>query len=119
MEDNISPSPSNTKNKNITLEDIKLFYKDRFIDFTRLPSNRYDNINIMSEWISLSDFYNQEWMPHIIYFESFQDLSNKLSSTNLVEISNSMKSFNLKRSEIIYSEWKKILDEIDEKFNNR
>jgi hypothetical protein len=44
MEDNISPSPSNTKNKNITLEDIKLFYKDRFIDFTRLPSNRYDNI---------------------------------------------------------------------------
>jgi hypothetical protein len=42
MDDNISPS--NTKNKNITLEDIKLFYKDRFIDFTRLPNNRYDNI---------------------------------------------------------------------------
>lgn len=48
MEDNISPSPSNTKNKNITLEDIKLFYKDRFIDFTRLPNNRYDNITSIS-----------------------------------------------------------------------
>jgi hypothetical protein len=46
MEDTISPS--SPKNKNITLDDIKLFYKDRFIDFTRLPTNRYDNITNIS-----------------------------------------------------------------------
>ena len=44
MEDTISPSSHNIKSQSITLEDIKLFYKDRFIDFTRLPNNRYDNI---------------------------------------------------------------------------
>jgi hypothetical protein len=41
--ENISPY-SNKINKNITLEDIKLFYKDRFIDFTNLPNNRYNLI---------------------------------------------------------------------------
>jgi hypothetical protein len=47
-EENISPS-SNKSNKNITLEDIKIFYKDRFVDFTNLPISRYNlitNINI-------------------------------------------------------------------------
>jgi hypothetical protein len=87
-------------------------------DFDKDP-NRYDNIEVMSKWIELSDFYNQEWMPHIVYFDSFKDLSYKLSNTNLTEVNNNMKDFNVKRTEIIYSKWKKILDEIDEKFNNR
>lgn len=45
---NISQS-SNKINKNITLDDITVFYKDRFIDFTQLPSCRYNlitNINL-------------------------------------------------------------------------
>jgi len=87
-------------------------------DFDKDP-NRYDNAEIMSEWISLSDFYNQEWMPHIVYFDSLQDLSNKLSFTNLIEVNNKMKSFNIKRRELIYTKWKRILSEVDEKCNNR
>lgn len=87
-------------------------------DFDKDP-NRYDNISIMSDWISLSDFYNENWMPYIVYFDSFQDLRDKLLSTNLIEVSNNMRKFNIKRTEIIYEEWKKILDKIDEKFNNR
>lgn len=46
-EEVISPS-SNKSNKNITLEDIKIFYKDRFIDFTKLPQSRYDLISTIN-----------------------------------------------------------------------
>lgn len=49
-EENISPS-SNKSNKNITLEDIKIFYKDRFVDFTKLPQSKYNLITT----INLSD----------------------------------------------------------------
>jgi hypothetical protein len=87
-------------------------------DFDKDP-NRYDNAEIMSEWISLSDFYNQEWMPHIVYFDSLQDLSNKLSTTNLFEVSNKMKKFNIRMTEIIYTLWINILNEVDESFKNR
>lgn len=46
-EENISPS-SNKSNKNITLEDIKIFYKDRFVDFTKLPLSRYNLITTIN-----------------------------------------------------------------------
>ena len=48
MDENISPT-SNIKQNSITIEDIKIFYKDRFIDFSKLPNSRYNtitNINI-------------------------------------------------------------------------
>jgi hypothetical protein len=75
--------------------------------------NSYNNLNIMSEWIKFSDFYNQDWMPHIIYFDSFDDLSSKLEKTNLSEVSLKMKEFNLIRKERIYDEWKKIFNDIE------
>ena len=87
-------------------------------DFDKDP-NRYNNAEVMSEWISLSDFYNQEWMPHLVYFDSIQDLIDKLSTTNLLEVNNKMKIFNIKRTEIIYRKWSNLLSEIDERFKNK
>jgi hypothetical protein len=81
--------------------------------------NRYDNFDIMSRWIDYSDFYNEEWMPNIIYFDSFESLSDKLNNTNLVEVSNKMKEFNKVRKEKIYDKWSKKLNSINEKFSNR
>jgi hypothetical protein len=44
-EENITPSSSDKNiTITITIEEIKLFYKDRFIDYTRLPFSRYNNI---------------------------------------------------------------------------
>lgn len=71
--------------------------------------NRYDSIEIMSKWIDYCDFYNAEWMPYITYFESFEDLSVKLSTTNLNSISSKMKDFNISRKRKIYDLWKKEL----------
>jgi len=74
--------------------------------------NQYNDINIMKSWIGLSDFYNSEWMPHIVYFDTFDDLTNKLETINLEEVSNKMKKFNIKRKELIIEKWKNKIIEI-------
>tara|TARA_R110001583_G_scaffold194636_1_gene366034 strand:+ start:1422 stop:2504 length:1083 start_codon:yes stop_codon:yes gene_type:complete len=74
--------------------------------------NNYGNINDEKEWIKLSDFYDEEWMPFIQYFDSFSDLKYLLRTTNTQEISDNMKSFNELRKEIVYKSWKEILENI-------
>ena len=79
----------------------------------------YNNFEIMNKWIDYSDFYNEEWSPHIIYFDNFEDLLSKLENTDLFDVSSKMKSFNKLRKEMIYGKWSKKLNSIDEKFSNR
>jgi hypothetical protein len=81
--------------------------------------NDYNNIDIMSKWIEYSDFYNEEWMPYITYFNTFDELNNVLNNTDLSIISSNMKEFNIVRKDRIYDMWKKILNDVDEKFSNR
>jgi hypothetical protein len=76
--------------------------------------NDYNNFDIMNNWIDFSDFYNQDWMPHIVYFDSFDDLNSKMENTDLEEVSTNMCEFNKIRKIKIYDMWKKILNEIDE-----
>lgn len=74
--------------------------------------NIYNNIQIMSKWIELSDFYNEEWMPYITYFDSFEDMEFKLKTTDLSEVSNKMMNFNLQRKQKIYKLWQEKLNNI-------
>jgi len=74
--------------------------------------NAYNNLEIMSNWIDYSDFYNQDSMPHIIYFDSQEDLLDKLETTNLIEVSEKMSNFNKLRREKVYNEWDKILNNL-------
>ncbi len=74
--------------------------------------NMYTDVNIMSYWINFSDFYNEESMPHIIYFDSLDDLMLKLSTTNLQEVSDRMNQFNIEKKSSIYENWNKILKKI-------
>lgn len=75
--------------------------------------NDYLNLNIMNRWIDYSDFYNQEWMPHIIYFDTFEELKSKLHSVNLKDVSNNMRNFNILRKDKIYYEWNKIINNLN------
>jgi hypothetical protein len=74
--------------------------------------NQYNNLEIMSRWIDYSDFYNQDSMPHIIYFDSTSDLLEKLNSTDLQDVSKKMSEFNKVRKEKIYNDWNKILESL-------
>jgi len=67
--------------------------------------NNYDMIETMMEWIKLSDFYI---FPHIIYFESFDDLRNKIRQDYSIT-SFEMQYYNYERKDKIYMLWNKIL----------
>jgi hypothetical protein len=51
-------------------------------------------------------------MPFIQYFDSFEELNEKIDSVDYEKISDNMKSFNIKRKNEINSRWKGKLDEI-------
>jgi hypothetical protein len=74
--------------------------------------NDYKNEESFKYWVSLSDFYNQEWMPHIEYFNSLVELKYKLFTLDFHDISDKMKVFNIVRKERILNKWQKILEEI-------
>jgi len=71
--------------------------------------NLFDRVDIMEKWISYSDFYNEEWMPYITYFESFEELFIKLKTIDLKQIHEKMKKFNQIRKNKIYQNWDEII----------
>lgn len=68
--------------------------------------NNYANPAIMHMWAQFSDIYH---MPHVIYFDSFDDLKLKLSSTNLKTVSEQMRQHNASRRSDIMNAWRGIL----------
>jgi hypothetical protein len=72
------------------------------------PNNDLDRISIRY-WLNFSDFY--QW-PHIIYYESTDDLVKKLYTTDFAMISKKMKKYNKQFAENLIQKWKQILDNI-------
>jgi len=68
------------------------------------PSCVYDDHSI-----GLSDFYDKEWMPHLLFYNSFDEMSKILLDTDLMEVSNNIKSFNIKRKSRIKERWDNLL----------
>ncbi len=71
--------------------------------------NNYKNIINMHAWARYSDIYDEDWMPHIIYFNSWDHLERLMISINTECISAAMKTFNVKRKAKIISGWKTVL----------
>lgn len=64
------------------------------------------------EHIALADYYDEEWMPHIRFFDSFKDLRYILDSVNVSNVSDNMRYFNRVRKERILEKWKQVLDNL-------
>lgn len=60
----------------------------------------------IEHWLKFADFYN--W-PHIILYESFDDLISKMESTNYEEVSSKMASHNKEAKKDIVQRWKEVL----------
>lgn len=71
------------------------------------PNNINDS-RLIKKAIELSDFYN---FPHIIYFDTIDDLKVKLNS-NLIEISKKMKEFNSEKKNDVYNSWDSLIKKI-------
>lgn len=71
--------------------------------------NNYQNLVNMHSWARHSDIYDEEWMPHIVYFNSLDHLERLMISINTQCISGAMKAFNKTRKEKIIELWKNVL----------
>jgi len=73
------------------------------------PNNEFDR-NAIRYWLQFSDFY--QW-PHIIYFKSIDDLVIKLTTTDLMQVSQNMKIYNTDLKRKLFEQWHSILRRID------
>ena len=76
------------------------------------PNNMVDK-DSMFYWSKLSDFYDEENMPHIVHFDSFPHLNELLISSKLKEISEAMAAHNIKRKEMVYNKWSTIVENLE------
>ena len=74
------------------------------------PNNDYDEESV-KYWLQFADFYR--W-PHIVYFDSVDDLVQKLATVNLTEISAAMKQHNIKARHYIKRTWSRVLLKLTE-----
>ncbi|CAF1062478.1 unnamed protein product [Adineta ricciae] len=72
------------------------------------PNNDVDRTSV-HYWLNFSDFY--QW-PHITYYDSTDDLVQKLTTTDFASISKKMKEHNKQVKENLLTKWKEILDNI-------
>ncbi len=71
--------------------------------------NNFNDEKSVEHWLQFSDFYDEEWMPHITYFSSFEELDRIVDEVDLSDISSKMKIFNEKRKSLIYEKWKTLI----------
>ncbi|CAF5209028.1 unnamed protein product [Rotaria magnacalcarata] len=69
------------------------------------PNNDLDR-DAIRYWLKFSDFY--QW-PHIIYFNSTDDLLIKLKTTNFQQVSANMKVYNANLRKHLFEQWRQIL----------
>ncbi|CAF1315798.1 unnamed protein product [Adineta steineri] len=70
------------------------------------PNNEFDQ-NAIRYWLQFSDFY--QW-PHIICYNSMDDLVKKLVNTNLDQVSQNMKTYNKNLIKTVLKQWHDILE---------
>ena len=96
---------------------LKMLIKNNLIPFNGpyIKSNFPQNVELalgntwIDFWIDNADYYDEENMKYITYFDSFDDLQFKLETVDLKDISNKMKEWNKTRINKVYSQWEKIM----------
>lgn len=75
--------------------------------------NDFNDFDKFRNWVKFSDFYDENWMPHIQYFDDWNVLRDRLTSiTNeeLFDISNRMREFNIIRKDKVYDLWRGVMN---------
>jgi len=79
--------------------------------------NNFADINSISHWLDLADFYCTNEMKYIQYFDSEKEMYDllNLSIEDLLEISNKMRYHNKVRERYYYDQWTHVLNQIERK----
>lgn len=77
--------------------------------FSAPDPNEYNDPEALLWWTQHYDMYN---MPHVIQFESVEDLREKLKTTDLNAVSAAMKESNRIRKIMIVQKWKEFMERV-------
>ena len=61
-------------------------------------------------WVDKADYYDEDNMKYIVYFDGLSELEQLIKTTNTKEVSENMSNHNVIRKEKVYSSWKKVMD---------
>lgn len=73
--------------------------------------NAYDRPDFMMEWAKLSDFY-QAHMPKIQYFDSFEELPDRLATFKAKDVSEQMLNDFPAHKESVYKAWSEVINHV-------
>ena len=89
------------------------FYPKSVVDNkSNFDPNNFVNESIIKTLASWSDFYDDNWMPYIQKFNSFEHLFELINSVNFMEISKNMEKFNITKRENVKRLWKDLIESI-------
>ena len=104
----------------------ELFHQNKiFSDLTFFRINKkeepedIDNPNslrnpiVLDKWFDTCDFYDEDNMKHIQYFDSISHLEHLLKTVDTAEISANMVNHNILRKEFVYDGWREVLSSIE------
>jgi len=77
--------------------------------------NDFQDLDKFRNWLPKADFYDSEWMPHIQYFDDWNEFRDRLASIRpeaLLEISTKMAEFNIIRRERVNQLWSGVISRI-------
>lgn len=77
--------------------------------------NSLRNPAILDKWFDTCDFYDEDNMKYIQYFDSISHLEHLLKTVNTKEISQNMANYNILRKDSVYNSWSQILKSIESK----
>jgi hypothetical protein len=94
-----------------------------FFKADKAPSRPGDlnNVNdpqVVAAWVEAADFYDPENMPHIQYFDSFEQLKQILKTADCKTISGQMKAYNEKRKARAVQQWRSVLEKVRSSISN-
>lgn len=82
---------------------------------THVPDpNAYARKASFMHWIKRADYYNEEWMPHLTYFDSYDEMAELTNKINTTQISNRMMAKNIDRRAKVYKLWQTILKQCED-----
>ena len=84
---------------------------DSYVSNFENDPNYFYKIEMISKWIDLADFYDQEYYPYITYINDLDDIYILNSNINFSKISDLMKEFNIHKKEIIKNKWTALINE--------
>lgn len=91
------------------------FYQVKGFNINELNSNdpnNFKNTEVLNGWIENADYYINESMPFISYFDNFEELNSKLEDSDLFKISKNMREHNSFRYSDAAEKWNQLINKI-------